>query len=64
MDSVAYPTDELRLPQWFRDLPFDTEAMIGVLVDEKISNMLEVLNWDLRESTNINSTFTDLFSFV
>ena len=64
MDSVAYPTDELRLPQWFRDLPFDTEAMIGGLVDEKIENMIGVLDWDLRESTNINSTFTDLFSFV
>jgi DNA polymerase elongation subunit (family B) len=64
MDSVAYPTDELRLPQWFKDLPFDTELMISGLVDEKIENMIGVLDWDLRGNTNINSTFSDLFSFT
>jgi DNA polymerase elongation subunit (family B) len=64
MDSVAYPTDELRLPQWFKDLPFDTELMISGLVDEKIENMIGVLDWELRGNTNINSTFSDLFSFT
>ena len=61
--SVAYPTDELRLPQWFLDLPFDDKEMERKLVDEKIDNLLGVLKWDLRSSTNTDSTFDDLFSF-
>jgi DNA polymerase elongation subunit (family B) len=61
--SVAYPTDELRLPQWFCDLPFDDSAMEQTLVDEKINNLLGVLDWDIRSNTNTNSTFDDLFDF-
>ena len=61
--SVAYPTDELRLPQWFCDLPFDDLEMEKTLVDEKIDNLLGVLNWDIRSNTNTNSTFDELFSF-
>lgn len=63
MTSIAYPTDELRLPDWFKELPFDTEDMIRSLIDEKIENMLGVLDWGLREDTNINNNFNDLFSF-
>lgn len=61
--NVAYPTDELRLPQWFLDLPFDDLDMERKLVDEKIDNLLGVLEWDLRSDTNTNNTFDDLFSF-
>jgi DNA polymerase elongation subunit (family B) len=61
--SIAYPTDELRLPSWFTELPFDDSAMEDTLVDKKIENLLGVLNWDLRENTDTNSTFDDLFSF-
>jgi DNA polymerase elongation subunit (family B) len=61
--SIAYPTDELRLPQWFIDLPFDDSEMEKTLVDEKIENLLGVLEWNLRYDTNTNSTFDDLFSF-
>jgi DNA polymerase elongation subunit (family B) len=61
--SIAYPTDELRLPKWFKELPFDDNAMEETLVDEKISNLLGVLNWDIRENTDVKSTFDDLFSF-
>ena len=61
--SVAYPVDELRLPQWFLDLPFDDDEMERVLVDEKIDNLLDVLDWGMREATNINSTVNDLFVF-
>ena len=60
--SVAYPVDELRLPQWFKDLPFDDDAMENSLVNEKVDNLLGVLNWELRENTDVNSTFDDLFS--
>ena len=61
--SVAYPVDELRLPKWFCELPFDDQAMEQTLVDEKIDNLLGVLGWDIRSSTDTNSTFDDLFSF-
>jgi len=61
--SIAYPTDELRLPAWFTELPFDDDEMEKTLVDEKIDNLLGVLDWDLRSSTNTKSTFDDLFTF-
>jgi len=61
--SIAYPTDELRLPKWFCELPFDDNEMERTLVDEKIDNLLGVLNWDLRSNTDTSSTFDDLFDF-
>ena len=61
--SIAYPTDELRLPHWFCELPFDDAEMERTLVDEKIENLLGVLDWNLRSDTNTSNTFDDLFSF-
>jgi DNA polymerase elongation subunit (family B) len=61
--SIAYPVDELRLPTWFKELPFDDLLMESTLVDEKIDNLLGVLNWDIRSNTDVNSTFDDLFTF-
>jgi hypothetical protein len=63
MNSIAYPTDELRLPQWFKDLPFDDNEMENSLVNDKIDNLLGVLNWDLKQNTDVKSTFDDLFTF-
>lgn len=59
--SVAYPVDESRLPQWFKDLPFDVSCMEETLIDDKLENLLGVLGWDLRQDTaktNINDFFT------
>jgi len=61
--SVGYPTDETNLPQWFKDLPFDDAAMEGTIVDQKIDNLLSVLDWNLQEATQTANTFDDLFSF-
>jgi hypothetical protein len=63
MTSIAYPTDELRLPNWFKELPFDEAGMERTLVDEKIENLLGVLNWDIRSQTNIDSSVDSLFTF-
>jgi DNA polymerase elongation subunit (family B) len=63
MTSVAYPTDELRLPDWFKELPFDDSLMEQTLVDKKIENLLGVLGWELKENTDTNSTFDELFTF-
>lgn len=61
--SIAYPVDELRLPKWFIELPFDDAAMEKTLVDKKIGNLLGVLDWDLESSTDTVTTFSDLFTF-
>jgi len=61
--SIAYPTDELHLPQWFRDLPFDNAEMEATVVDQKIDNLLGVLDWDLGSATNTENTFQTLFEF-
>lgn len=60
--SVAYPTDELRLPDWFKELPFDTDGMEEVIIDNKLDNLIGVLNYDL-ESTKQNTTFNSLFEW-
>lgn len=60
--SVAYPVDELRLPQWFKDLPFDHDEMESTIIDNKLENLIGVLNWDIR-STEQTNTFNKLFDF-
>ena len=60
--SVAYPVDELRLPQWFKDLPFDDAAMENAVIDEKLENLIGVLEWDIS-STRSDNTFNKLFDF-
>jgi DNA polymerase elongation subunit (family B) len=61
--SIGYPTDEQRLPQWFKELPFDDAEMEATVVDGKVDNLLSVLDWDLASATNTDNTFTSLFSF-
>ena len=60
--SVAYPTDELRLPEWFKELPFDDTAMAETIIDNKLGNLIGVLDYDL-EDTKQNNTFNSLFDF-
>ena len=61
--SIGYPTDEQRLPQWFVELPFDDSQMEATVVDQKVDNLLGVLEWDLASSTNTSNTFNSLFDF-
>lgn len=59
--SVAYPIDEFRLPEWFtKEMPFDSGAMERTIIDKKVSNLIGVLEWDIRASDQIN-TFESLF---
>ena len=62
--SIGYPTDEMHLPQWFKDLPFDDAEMEATVVDQKIDNLLGVLEWDLASATNTENTFQTLFDFT
>jgi len=60
--SVAYPTDELRMPEWFKELPFDDSAMAETIIDNKLDNLIGVLNYPL-EDTKRHNTFNSLFDF-
>ena len=61
--SVAFPIDEAHLPKWYKELPFDDALMESTIVDQKVDNLLGVLEWGLAEATDINSTFDDLFTW-
>jgi DNA polymerase elongation subunit (family B) len=60
--SVAYPVDELRLPQWFKDLPFDHNEMEATIIDKKLDNLIGVLKWSIQD-TSERTTFNSLFDF-
>ena len=60
--SIAYPVDEMRLPKWFQELPFDHAEMESVIINNKIKNLIGVLDYDL-DSTTQSNTFNNLFSF-
>ena len=61
--SVGYPTDESHIPAWFKELPFDNDLMEVTIVDQKVENLLGVLEWKIAESTDIKTTFDALFTF-
>ncbi len=60
--SIGYPTDELRIPEWFKELPFDDSAMSETIIDNKLDNLIGVLEYDLT-STKQNNTFNSLFEW-
>ena len=60
--SGAYPTDELHLPEWFKELPFDDEAMESTIIDNKLDNLIGVLKYNI-EDTKQHNTFNSLFDF-
>ena len=60
--SVGYPTDETRLPEWFKALPFDDNHMENTVVSKKLENLLGVLKWDLDKAA-ANNTYNDLFEW-
>lgn len=58
--SIGIPTDENRIPEWYKELPFDLDAMEHAIVTKKVKNLLGVLKWDLSYS-KVNATFNSLF---
>jgi len=61
--SVGYPTDESHIPIWFKELPFDDDRMEMGIVNQKVENLLGVLEWDIPGKTDIKTTFDALFSW-
>jgi DNA polymerase elongation subunit (family B) len=62
MGSVAIPTDEKRIPEWYKELPFDHNAMEDAIITKKIENLLDTLGWDLSRAEE-STTFHSLFDF-
>ena len=60
--SIGYPTDETRLPEWFKEMPFDTDTMEETIITKKIENLLGVLDIDLSKAED-KTTFESLFDF-
>lgn len=61
MNSIAYPIDESHLPQWFKSLPFDDELMQEKIIDNKLTNLVGVLDWDLNLTKDLAAE--DLFTW-
>jgi len=61
--SVGYPIDQSNIPEWFKTLPFDQDLMESSIVDQKVENLLGVLEWDILAHTDTKTTFDDLFSW-
>jgi len=59
--SIAYPIDELRIPDWFKELPFNHATMEETIIDNKVENLIGVLDWDIRASDQKNM-FESLFA--
>lgn len=62
MKSIGIPTDENRIPDWYKDLPFDDDEMEFTIITKKIRNLLGVLKWDLSRAED-KTTYDSLFEF-
>lgn len=59
--SIAYPVDQEHLPDWFKELPFDHDAMEEGMIDKKIDNILGVLKWKLKRAED-DTTWDSIFT--
>lgn len=60
--SIAFPTDLITLPQWFKELPFDEELMEMTILDKKLENLIGKIGYDIAQ-THPTNVFNDLFEF-
>lgn len=58
--SIAYPIDQSYLPEWFKNLDFDTETMLEKTIDMRLRNILGVLKWDLDRAKE-SDLFRELY---
>lgn len=63
INSIAYPFGE-RLPDWFKQLPFDEDLMEKTILEKKLHNLFGVLKWDLTIGANQHAdSLNTFFSF-
>ena len=63
LTSIAYPVDEVHLPDWFLKLPFASDEMMAAIVDKKVENLVGVLKWDLSRTNKEHAHLETLFDF-
>ena len=53
LDVVCIPIDidPTTIPQWFKDLPFDTERTDEAVINKTIDSIFGILGWDLHLSS-------------
>jgi hypothetical protein len=49
MTSVAYPIDEVHLPDWFTNLPFDEDRMEETVLDAKLKESARRVKMEFRK---------------
>lgn len=64
MTSIAVPTDETHLPDWFTALPFDSDEMMAGIVDKKVLNLVGCLGWSLERTSKEFDHVSSLFDFT
>lgn len=62
-DSISYLTDQTTFPDWFKELPFDTEHMLQSILYTKIEKIYGVLDWNLNYIKS-SSGFDDVFDKI
>ena len=68
IDSIAHPYDEKNIPEWYKNLPFDVNAMEDANLHKKIENLLGVLGttegWNIQQMKPSETSFDDSDLFV
>lgn len=57
MKTVGYPADVAdNLPEWFKNLPFDWDAMEKAVIEKKLTNLFSILDMDIgiNESSKLS----------
>lgn len=60
--NIAYPIDELQLPDWFKNLPFDEEGMMESVLMKKIQNVIGAMGFDLSRAQE-SEALSEFFDF-
>lgn len=61
--SISYLTDQTVFPDWFKNLPFDTETMLQSILYQKIEKIYGILDWNL-DYIKSSSGFDEVFDKV
>lgn len=64
MKSIAYPNDIVRLPNWFKQLPFAEQDMRESVVDQTVDTVFGVLGWDLSLKSCMDNDLSALEGII
>jgi len=58
--NISYLTDQTQFPDWFKEMPFDTELMLETIYYKPLLTIFGVLGWDvnlIRKGTKFKDMF-------